>query len=67
VIGGKEEIVTDGASIERVYREYSKTHPFMMLFIGRRIRNNFSKGAQVLIRVHPDEPNPLAGVTDPVV
>jgi hypothetical protein len=56
VIGGKAEIVTDGSSIERVYRAYRKTHPFMMLFIGRRIRNNISKGAQVLIRVHPDEP-----------
>jgi hypothetical protein len=38
-----------------------------MAVIAFLIRRRLKTHKQVLIRVHPDEPNPLAGVTDPVV
>jgi hypothetical protein len=38
-----------------------------MVLIAFSIRRRIETRKQVLIRVHPDEPNPLAGVTDPAV
>jgi hypothetical protein len=66
-ISGTAEIFMGIDSIWRVYRAYWKTHPLIMAFIAfptrRRIRNH----KEVLIRVRPNVPNPLADVTDPVV
>jgi hypothetical protein len=66
-IPGTAEIVMGRDAVWRVYRAYWKTHPLIMTIIAfwtrRRIRNR----KEVLIRVHPDDPNPLADVTDPVV
>ena len=66
-VPGTAEIVMGRDAVWRVYRAYWKTHPLIMTIIAfwtrRRIRNR----KEVLIRVRPDEPNPLAGVTDPVV
>jgi len=64
-IPGTAEIVTNREASDRVYRAYRKTHPLLMLFLGRGIRKRIESGEQVVIRVHPDEPNPFAGVTDP--
>jgi len=50
----------------RVYRAYWKTHPLVMAVIAL-IRRRIKTRKQVLIRFRPDEPNPLAGVTDPVL
>ena len=66
-IPGTAEIVIDRDASERVYRAYRKTHPFLMLFLGRGIHKRVESGEQVVVRVQPDEPNPLAGVTDPAV
>lgn len=66
-ISGRAEILMDREDIERVHRGYEKSHPFMMLLLGRGIRKRIESGEQVVIRVHPDEPNPLDGLTDPVV
>jgi PPOX class probable F420-dependent enzyme len=66
-IPGTAEIVMGRDAIWRVYRAYWKTHPLIMTFIAFTIRRRMRNHKQVLIRVHPDEPNPLAGVTDPVV
>jgi hypothetical protein len=54
-------------AIWRVYRAYWKTHPLIMVLIAFSIRRRIENRKQVLIRVHTDEPNPLAGVTDPPV
>lgn len=66
-VSGTAEIIMGRETIWRAYRAYWKTHPLIMAFIafsvGRRIRND----KEVLIRVRPNVPNPLAGVTDPVV
>jgi hypothetical protein len=66
-VSGTAEIFMGSDAIWRVYRAYWKTHPLIMAFIAfltrRRIRNH----KEVLIRVRPNVPNPLAGVTDPVV
>ena len=66
-IKGTAEIFMGRDALLRVYRAYWKTHPLVMAFIAfptrRRIRNH----KEVLIRVHPNVPNPLAGVTDPVI
>jgi PPOX class probable F420-dependent enzyme len=66
-IPGTAEIVMGRNAIWRVYRAYWKTHPLIMTLIAFSIRRRIGTHKQVLIRVHPDEPNPLAGVTDPNV
>ena len=66
-IPGTAEIVMGRDAIWRVYRAYWKTHSLVMAFIALPIKRRIRNREDVLIRVHPDEPNPLAGVTDPVV
>lgn len=66
-VPGTAEIVMGRDAILRVYRAYWKIHPLIMTFIALPIRRNIKAHKEVLIRVRPDEPNPLAGVTDPVV
>ena len=46
---------------------YWNTHPLIMAFIAIPIRRRIKTHRQVLVRVRPDKPNPLASVTDPVV
>ena len=67
LIPGIAEIVMGRNAAWRVYRAYWKMHPLIMAFIAFSIRRRIESHKQVLIRVHPDEPNPLAGLTDPVV
>ena len=67
-IGDKEGPLIPGTG----YRAYWKTHPLIMALFAFSIRKRIDRKRiethkQVLIRVHPDEPNPLAGVTDLVV
>ncbi len=64
-LSGTAEIVTDKDAVWRGYRASWKTHPLMMLFLAFGIRRRIKTGRSILIRVHPDEPNPLSGVTDP--
>src|SRR5262249_23264340 len=66
-IPGTAEIVMGRDAIWRVYLAYWKTHSLIMAFIALPIRRRIRNRKNVLIRVHPDEPNPLAGVTDPLV
>jgi PPOX class probable F420-dependent enzyme len=62
-VAGTAEIVTDKAEQRRVYRAYWKTHPvFMLLGIGLRVGIEVVLGNRVVVRVVPDEPNPLAAV-----
>src|SRR6185369_17746975 len=64
-VSGTAEVVRDKDALLRGYRAYRKAHPFIMLFIGSGIRSRINSGQQVLIRITPDEPNPLKGVSDP--
>ncbi len=64
-IRGTAEIVTDKDAVWRGYRASWKTHPLLMLFLAFGIRRRIKTGKSILIRVHPDEPNPLSGVTAP--
>jgi hypothetical protein len=64
---GTAEIVIDRNAIGRVYRAYWKTHPLITAFIVFSIRRRIETRKQVLVRVHPEESNSLAGVTDPAV
>jgi PPOX class probable F420-dependent enzyme len=66
-VPGTAEIVMGRDATLCVYRAYWKSHPLVMTFVALPIRRRIRNRKQVLIRVHPDEPNPLAGVTDPVV
>jgi hypothetical protein len=66
-VSGTAEILMGRDAIWRVYRAYWKTHPFIMAVIALPIRRRINTHKQVLVRVRPDEPNPLAGVTDPFV
>jgi PPOX class probable F420-dependent enzyme len=65
-IPGTAKIVSDEAVMQRVYRAYRKSHPIAMLWLGVVLKKRMEHGKQVAICVQPDEPNPLAGVTDPV-
>src|SRR5262245_52535706 len=58
-ISGTAEIVMGSEAMLRVYRAYWKTHPFVMTFIGVGIRFRIKTRKDVVIRVHPNEPNPL--------
>ena len=64
-ISGTAEIVTDKDAVWRGYRASWKTHPLVMLFLAFGIRRRIKTGESILIRVHPDAPNPLSRVTDP--
>jgi hypothetical protein len=67
-IAGTAQIITDRGEISQVYRSYWKTHPLgMAFFIGLLIWIQMLAGKRVVVRVQPDEPNPLAGLSDPLV
>jgi hypothetical protein len=66
-ISGKATIVTDKQALQRTYRAYWKTHPLGMIFLALILSRRIKSGRQILVRVQPDEPNPLAGITNPVV
>jgi uncharacterized protein len=66
-VSGTAEVVMGSNAAWRVYRAYWKTHPLIMALIAFSIRRRIKAHKQALILVHPAEPNPLAGVTDPVV
>jgi hypothetical protein len=66
-IPGTAEIVMGRNAARWVYRAYWKTHPLIMVLIAFSIRRRIETRKQVLMRVHHDELNPLAGVTDPAV
>jgi hypothetical protein len=60
------QIITDRSEVARVYRSYWKVHPLRMtIVIGLLIWVGMLLNNRVVIRVQPDEPNPLAGLTDP--
>ena len=65
-VAGAAEIVTDPGALGNVYNRYWKSHPVMMVLLFATIRKRIKAGNQVVIRVRPNEPNPLAGITDPV-
>ena len=65
-ISGTAEIITDRGELARVYRAYWKSHPLRMtIVIGLLIWVEMLSNKRVVVRVQPDEPNPLAGLTDP--
>ena len=67
-IAGTAHIITEHREVSRVYRNYWKTHPVMMiLLIGIRVWIEMLLGKRVVVRVQPDEPNPFAGFSDPAV
>jgi hypothetical protein len=66
-VSGTAEIIMGREAIWRAYRAYWKTHPLIMAFIAFSVRRRITNDKEVLIRVRPNVPNPLAGVTDPVV
>jgi hypothetical protein len=52
--------------LTRVYRSYWKVHPLRMaLMIGLRVWIEILLNKRVVVRIQPDDPNPLAGLTDP--
>ena len=65
-ISGAAQIITDRSEVARVYRSYWKVHPVRMaIVIGLRVWIEMLLNKRVVVRVQPDEPNPLAGLTDP--
>lgn len=66
-ISGRAEVITDPEALWRAYRAFAKIYPVPMLFYGWAVRRQIRAGKRVLVRVHPDEPNPLAGLTDPML
>ena len=64
-VAGTAQIVTERADQARVYRAYWKSHPvFMLLGIGLRVWIEMLLGNRVVVRVAPDEPNPLDGLDE---
>jgi hypothetical protein len=67
-ISGTAQIITDRSEVTRVYRSYWKVHPLrMVIAIGLLVWIEMLLHKRVVVRVQPDEPNPLAGLTDPTI
>ncbi|HET6180829.1 MAG TPA: pyridoxamine 5'-phosphate oxidase family protein [Candidatus Sulfotelmatobacter sp.] len=67
-ISGRAQVVTDRREVARVYRMYWKAHPLRMaLLIGLRLWIEMLLNQRVVVRVEPDDPNPLAGINDPAI
>jgi hypothetical protein len=67
-ISGTAQIITDRREVTRVYRRYWKAHPVRMaIIIGLRLWIEMLLNKRVVVRVQPDEPNPVAGLTDPAI
>ena len=67
-ISGTAQIITDRSELARVYRSYWKVHPLpMAIVIGLRVWIEMLLNKRVVVRVQPDEPNPLAGLSDPAI
>jgi general stress protein 26 len=64
-IHGVAEIVMGRDALWRVYRAYWKAHPVVMAFLALPMRWRIKTHKYVVVRVRPDEPNPLVNVTDP--
>jgi hypothetical protein len=65
-ISGTAQIITDHSEVARVYRSYWKVHPVRMaIIIGLRVWIEMLLNKRVVVRVRPDDPNPVAGLTDP--
>jgi hypothetical protein len=64
-ISGTAQIIT-GSEVARVYRSYWKVHPVRRpIFIGLRLWIVMLVNKRVVVRVQPDDPNHVAGLTDP--
>lgn len=60
-IAGTAEILANQSEVWRTYRGYWRTHPLLMsALLGLRIAVEVLLHARVVVRVQPDEPNPLA-------
>ena len=67
-ISGTAQVITDRTEVARVYRKYWKVHPLRMaVAIGLVIWVEMLLNKRVVVRVQPDDPNPLAGLTDPAI
>jgi hypothetical protein len=65
-IAGTAQIITARDELARVYRTYWRIHPLRMaLMIGFRVWIEILLNKRVVVRVQPDDPNPLGGLTDP--
>jgi hypothetical protein len=65
-ISGTAKIITDRSEVSRVYRKYWKAQPIRMaIVIGFVIWIEMLLNKRVVVQVQPDDPNPLAGVTEP--
>jgi hypothetical protein len=65
-VPGTAQVITAREELMRVYRAYWKIHPVRMaVMIGLRVWIGILLNQRVVVRVQPDHPNPLAGVTDP--
>jgi uncharacterized protein len=67
-ISGTAQIITDRGEVARVYRRYWKAHPLRMaILLGLRVWVEMLLNQRVVVRVQPDDPNPLVGLTDPAI
>ena len=67
-ISGTAKVITDRSEVSRVYRKYWKAHPVRMAnVIGLIIWIEMLLNKRAVVQVQPDDPNPLAGLTDPAI
>jgi hypothetical protein len=58
-VHGTAELVEDRSEVWRGYHAYWRNHTVAMLFLWWPIRRNIVRGRQIMVRVHPKEPNPF--------
>ena len=59
-VSGTAELIRDPAELWRAYKTYWRTHPGMMVLLALVLRRNIRTGRQIMIRIRPEAPNPLA-------
>ena len=63
-VAGTAEIIAAREDVWRGYRTYWKIHPGAMLLLWPFVRGRVASGRQIMVRVRPDAPNPLAKISD---
>jgi hypothetical protein len=58
-VRGTAELIDDRSEVWRGYHRYWKHNTLAMLFLWWPIRRNIERGRQIMVRIHPDEPNPF--------
>ena len=62
-VHGTAEVIEDRDEVWRGYRTYWKIYPAAMMLMWPFIRSRIASGRQIMLRVHPDDPRSIEGLS----